>query len=75
MTPFIAAALIFSLAGACLWYVLYRLSAASRIKKARAQGKEADLSRCRIVYTVTGIIGQAAFWSMMYLISHWKGFP
>lgn len=72
--PFIVIAPICSLLGVGVWYLFYRLSSDSRIKKAEKQGVQANLSPCRITYLVTGIIGQAIFWTMIYLLLQWKGF-
>ena len=68
MMRFLIPALIWSLAGIGVWYGCYRLSAGSRIRKARKKGTEANLSLCRITYLVTGIIAQAVFWAAIYLL-------
>lgn len=66
--------LIYSISGIGLWYSFYRLSANNRIKKAKKQGIQANLTPCRITYLVTGIIGQTLFWTIIYMLQQWKGF-
>ena len=68
MMPFLVPALIWSLAGIGLWYGCYRLSAGSRIRKARKKGAEVNLAPCRITYLVAGIIAQAVYWAAVYLL-------
>ena len=71
---FIVTAMLYCLTSIGLWYMFYRLSANSRIKKAKQQGIQANLTPCRITYLVAGIMGQAIFWIMICLLSKWKGF-
>lgn len=62
---------LYSLAGAAIWYGFYCLSAKMRIRKAKKEGKDPELSSIRIIYLATGILGQFLYWSMVTAMAEW----
>ncbi len=62
-----------SLAGAAIWYGFYCLSAKARIRKAKKEGRKPELLSIRIIYLVTGILGQIVYWDMAIAMKNWGG--
>ncbi|MBR5371849.1 MAG: hypothetical protein IK130_06515 [Oscillospiraceae bacterium] len=62
-----------SVGGAALWYGLYRLCRASRIRQAKRRGTTADIAPLRTAFLVTGIIPQVWFWIFILLIKDFHG--
>ena len=56
---------LYSLAGAAIWYGFYCLSARARIRKAKKEVRRPELLSLRIIYLVTGIISQILYWCMV----------
>ena len=67
--------ILVSLAGALLWYELYRLCVWSRIRQAVRRGRKADFTALRAAFLVTGIVPQVFFWLFVFLIKDFRGMP
>ena len=64
---------LYSLAGAAIWYGFYCLSAKARIRRAKKEGRKPELLSIRIIYLVTGILGQIVYWDMAIAMKNWGG--
>ena len=65
--------ILFSLGGAAVRYALWHTGWQAREEKARQTGIPANHTAARILYLVTGLLGQLIYWDFVLTFLQWDG--